>query len=274
MAPPDTSAPVEVLALVARLVEERAGLHYSAENLPIFADKAAVRAGEVGFETLLDYYYFLRYDPGGGAGLGALVNALVVHETYFFREEAPLRVAVRGLIAPIVRGGGRARVWCAACATGEEPVTLAVMLAHERLLDGVEIVASDVSERALARARAGVFWRRSLRALPLDAARWITLDGDRGTLRPHLVASIRWAQVNLVDPASVAALGAFDVILCRNVLIYFSDATVRSVVATLAGALRPGGRLVVGVSESLLRFGTLLRCEERGGSFFYAKDSP
>ncbi len=274
MAPPDTSAPVEVLALVARLVEERAGLHYSADNLAIFAEKAASRAGEVGFESLLDYYYFLRYDPGGGAELDALVNALVVHETYFFREEAPVRVAVREVIAPIVRAGGRARVWCAACATGEEPLTLAVMLAEEHLLGGVEIVASDVSERALARARGGVFWRRSLRALPPDAAGWIAVEGDRGTVRPDLVAAVRWAQVNLVDPASVMALGAFDVILCRNVLIYFSDATVRSVVATMAGALRPDGRLLVGVSESLLRFGTLLRCEERGGSFFYVKGAP
>lgn len=271
---PGTTESPEVLGLVARLVEERAGLHYGPESVALFADKAAARAREVGFDSLLEYYYLLRYDPGGGAELDALVESLVVHETYFFREPEPVRVALREVIAPAVRAGGRARVWCAACATGEEPLTLAMMLADEGLLSSVELVASDVSARALARARAGEFWRRSLRALPPEAHRWITVERDRGTVRRELIDAVRWERVNLIDRGAVAALGPFDLILCRNVLIYFSDEVVRAVVSSLADALRPGGRLLVGVSESLMRFGTLLRCEERGGSFLYAKDRP
>jgi chemotaxis protein methyltransferase CheR len=77
--------------------------------------------------------------------------------------------------------------------------------------------------------------------------------------------------LNLVDAQAVAALGTFDAILCRNVLIYFQDATARAVVDSLPRALVPGGRLRVGTSESLLRFGTALLCEERRGAFFYSK---
>ena len=84
--------------------------------------------------------------------------------------------------------------------------------------------------------------------------------------------AVTYRQLNLLDQTSVTTLGSFDLILCRNVLIYFSDETVHRVVTALCRALAPRGRLVVGASESLLRFGTLLHCEERGGAFFYARD--
>jgi chemotaxis protein methyltransferase CheR len=268
---PDASPPPEVVALVARLVEERAGLHYGPESVALFADKAAARAREVGFPALLDYYYFLHYDPAGRAELDTLVEALVVHETYFFREADALRVAVREYVAPAVRAAGSARVWCAACATGEEPLTLAMLLDDAGLLPAVELVASDVSASAVARAQRGEFFRRALRALPPESRRHLTVEDDRGVVRPELVAAVRWRRVNLIEPAAVAALGAFDLVLCRNVLIYFSEATVGAVVGSLAHALRPEGRLLVGVSESLLRLGTLLRCEERGGVFAYRR---
>ena len=82
-----------------------------------------------------------------------------------------------------------------------------------------------------------------------------------------------WRRVNLVDAAAVAALGAFDAILCRNVLIYFRDDTARRVVELLTSALVPGGHLLVGTSESLMRFGTALRCEERRSAFFYIRET-
>ncbi|MFP2963513.1 CheR family methyltransferase, partial [Myxococcus sp. 1LA] len=96
----------------------------------------------------------------------------------------------------------------------------------------------------------------------------------RPRVRPELVDAVDWRRVNLVDAAAVAQLGAFDAILCRNVLIYFQDDTARRVVSVLARALVPGGHLLVGTSESLMRFGTALTCEERRGTFFYTKAGP
>jgi chemotaxis protein methyltransferase CheR len=264
----------QVFAILSALIEERSGLHYGLDDVDMIADKLSTRAIEAGFESLLDYYYFLRYDESSKAELDALVEALVVNETYFFRELDPLKRVVSDFIEPLAASGARPRVWCAACSTGEEPLTLAMLLSERALLGKVDLIASDISARALARARSGEVGLRALRgAPPLDlVARYLTEGGGRQRVRRDLIEAIQWLRVNLVEPQAVARLGMFDVILCRNILIYFSDATVKGVLDSLAAALRPGGALFVGTSESLLRFGTLLSCEERGGVFFYRKE--
>ncbi|XXY41884.1 protein-glutamate O-methyltransferase CheR [Sorangium sp. So ce260] len=264
----------QVFAIFSALIAEKIGIHYDAGDRELLGDKLSVRALDAGFDSLLDYYYFLRYDPAGVAELDALIDALVVGETYFFRELAQLEVAVSELVAPRVAAGGRPRIWSAACSSGEEPFTIAMLLAERGLLDKVDLVASDISPRALSRARAGVFGPRSLRSNappPPFASRWLDVAPDRVVVRPELHAAIDWRRINLLDAPGVSSLGRFDVIVCRNVLIYFHDNTARWVVSNLAGALAAGGSLLVGVSESLLRLGTALSCEERGGVFFYRK---
>ncbi|WP_433935840.1 protein-glutamate O-methyltransferase CheR [Sorangium cellulosum] len=264
----------QVFAIFSALIAEKIGIHYEAGDRELLGDKVSVRAIEAGFDSLLDYYYFLRYDPAGAAEIDALVEALVVSETYFFRELPQLEVAIAELVAPRVAAGGRPRIWSAACATGEEPLTIAMLLAERGLLDKVEIVASDVSARALARARGGVYGPRSIRSNappPPFAGRWLQVAPDRVTVSAELQRAIDWRRINLLDAADVASLGQFDVIACRNVLIYFHDNTARWVVSNLSGALAAGGVLLVGVSESLLRLGTALSCEERGGVFMYRK---
>lgn len=262
----------QVFAILSGLVGERAGLHFDHNHLPIFADKVGARADELGFESLLDYYYFLRYDPEGPGELDRLIEGLVVHETYLFRELAPLEVMVSSLIVPAIQAWRRPRIWCAACATGEEPHTVAILLAARGILDQVDLVASDISESALERARSGQFRGRALRqSLPPFAEPWLDVDERGVTAQPRLTRSIDWCRINLVDRDAVATLGAFDVILCRNVLIYFDDPTARRVTEGLASVLRPGGALFVGVSESLLRLGTKLICEEQQGVFLYKR---
>jgi chemotaxis protein methyltransferase CheR len=262
--------------ILSRLVEERTGLHYAAGDQDIFSTKLLARAHEAGFDSPLDYYYFLRYDDRERREFDELVEALVVNETYFFREADALRFLCDDVLRPAVAKGRRPRVWCAACSTGEEPLTLAMLLADKELLGHVEIVASDISRRALERATAGVYGPRSLRAVTGEA-RWFDVspvDDGKRRVRSEIRAAVKWHRVNLFDADAVAALGGhFDVILCRNVLIYFDEDTIRAVVARLAGSLRDGGLLLVGASESLMRFGTVLTCEERGGSFFYRKAS-
>lgn len=261
----------QVFFILSSIVRERAGLHFDTSHAAIFAEKAAVRAADAGFESLLDYYYFLRYDPAGAAETERLVEALVVNETYLFRELPQLEVAIAGVPA-ILAAGRRPRIWCAACATGEEPLTLAMLLADRGCLDEVDLVASDISAQVLGRAREGRLGRRALRGeIPAFAAPWLQVSERDVTVDPRMRNAIDWRRVNLVDDTAVAALGMFDLIFCRNVLIYFSDETARQVVGRLAGALRPGGTLFVGISESLLRLGTALQCEEENGVFCYRK---
>jgi chemotaxis protein methyltransferase CheR len=267
------SASPPVFAILSSLVTAHAGLHYGIADQEVFIERVASRAVDAGFDSLLDYYYFLRYDPAGAAELEKLVDALVVNETFFFRELEPLRVAVSQILAPRVRAGRRPRVWSAACATGEEPLTLAMLLAEEGILRDVDIVASDISGRAIERARAGRFGRRSLRDPPdpILATRWVREEAGGLTVPAELRNAIDWRQMNLCDPASAASVAPCDVILCRNVLIYFGDDALVGVLRRLADALAPDGALFVGISESLLRFGNLLNCEEKNQVFFYRK---
>jgi chemotaxis protein methyltransferase CheR len=263
----------QVFAITARLIEEGAGLHFDARNLEVLAEKLSDRAVELGLDSLLDYYYFLRYDDRGGSELATLVETLVIHETYFFRERESLQVLVETILPELLRTRPRVRIWSSACATGEEPYTVAMLVAGAGLLDRVDIVASDISEKALAKARAAVYAGRSLRAVSADAPPAHLRPETAGRVRvdDELRKRIQWARVNLIDRAAVVALGRFDVIVCRNVLIYFADDTVTRVAANLCEALADDGWLAVGTSESLLRFGTMFACQERGGAFFYRK---
>jgi chemotaxis protein methyltransferase CheR len=261
----------QLFAIFSQLVENECGLHYSNNDRSLFESKLVSQALSLGYESLLDYYYRLRYDDPDGVERRALVQALVVHETYLFREAVALEALCDHYLADTIRNRGAARVWSAACSTGEEPTTLAILLAHRGLLDKVEIVASDVSATAVAKARTGTFGRRALRdgrphAL---AERYVVQTPTGVAAAPAIRDSIRYSVVNLLDPDRIRDLGAFDAILCRNVLIYFRDAQIVKIVDRLTEQLHPGGVVVVGVSESLMRFGTRLACEERGGAFFY-----
>jgi chemotaxis protein methyltransferase CheR len=263
------SAPV--LAILSPLIEERLGLFFQAEDSELLAEKISPRARELGLDSLLDYYYFLRYDPGAEAELLLLAEALVVNETYFGREADQLNALLDELLPVLLESRPRVRIWSAACSTGEEPLGLCGMLQARGLLGKVEVLASDVSQRVLDRAKLGRFWGRSLRALPLAAERWLKFDGQVAVVSPELLRAVTWRRVNLTDSRAVAALGSFDVILCRNVLIYFRDATIEALARRFEASLTPGGYLLVGASESLLRFGLNFQCEEHRGAFFYRK---
>ncbi|MBB4617821.1 CheR family methyltransferase [Sphingomonas abaci] len=190
-------------------------------------------------------------DPGIG---DRIVDALVNGESSFFRDSAVFDQLVEA-VAEHEAAGHRVRLWSAGCATGQEPLSLAMIFAERQADQGAampEIVASDVSEQALARARAGRFTQFEIqRGLPIRRMmRWFEGDGGDWQARPDLVRLIQFRRQNLV--ADRAPPGRFDLILCRNVLIYLSPATKARVFETLAQALRPGGTLVLGAGETVI----------------------
>src|SRR5688500_1232346 len=117
-----------VFSILSTLIEDRSGLCYGNADRDLLALRLAERAAKTGFDSLLEYYYFLRYDPQSEAEFEALINLLVVNETFFFRELAPLEVLVSQVVAPLAQTGKMPRIWCAACSTGAEPLTLAMLL--------------------------------------------------------------------------------------------------------------------------------------------------
>jgi chemotaxis protein methyltransferase CheR len=190
-----------------------------------------------------------------------LVNSLTVNETYFYREEHQLRCLARDLLPEIIRGRGPGdllRIWSMPCSTGEEPYSVALwLLENWPLVDAyhVEIVGSDIDSRALAGALRAEYGERSLGRLPLSVLTDYFEPARGGTRRliRDLRESVTFTQANLIDAESMAAQGRFDVIFCRNVLIYFDEASRRAAAGQLWSALNPGGFLCLGHSESMAR---------------------
>jgi chemotaxis protein methyltransferase CheR len=264
--------PPPVVVLLQRLVEERFGLRYADADLPALVERVGARSRAAGCASLGEYYGRLREDhPDEWA---ALADHLVVGETYFFREVPPLEMLVEREILPRIRAGRPVRVWSAGCSTGEEALTMAALLAERHCIDQVALWGTDLSASAVERARRGRHPPSALRvpAVPEVARRWMARapDGSVDVAR-ELIGRVRWQPVNLLDAGAVRGLGAFDVILCRNVFIYFSERATRTVMANLTESLCPGGVLAVGISESLHRFSPALACEEHEGVFYYRK---
>lgn len=264
--------------LLRDLIHERTGLFFDNGKGDILTDKLSPLVIERGFTSLLDYYYLLKYDEAAQDEWRSVMNALSVPETYFWREMDQVRALVETVVprwfaAP---GAGPLKVWSAACATGEEPLTIAMALDEAGWLGRapVEIHASDASTAAVEKARRGIYRERSFRNLPAGLrAKYFTQEGETKTWRvdPKLHTLIKWGVVNLMDEAEVAPLAAANVIFCRNVFIYFSGQSISRTVRAFAAHIRPPGHLFVAASESLLRLAEDFELQEIGNAFVYVR---
>ena len=264
--------------LLRDLIHERTGLFFDNGKGDILADKLSPLVIERGFTSLLDYYYLLKYDEAAQGEWLNVMNALSVPETYFWREMDQVRALVEWVVPRWFAepGAGPLRVWSAACATGEEPLTIAMALDQAGWLGRapVEIYASDASPAAIEKARRGVYRERSFRNLPAELrARYFTQEGATKTWRvdARLHAAVRWGVVNLMDEAEVAPRASANVIFCRNVFIYFSGQSIGRTVRTFAAHIRPPGYLFVAASESLLRLTEDFELQETGNAFVYVR---
>ncbi|MBI1684974.1 CheR family methyltransferase [Caulobacter hibisci] len=216
------------------------------------------RLAATGAADLGDYLAHLRTDPGERQ---ALVNAFTVNETYFYREEHQLTCLGRSLLPDLVatrRAGDKVRIWSMPCSTGEEAYSIALwLLENWRMVDAynIEIVGSDIDTQALEAARAGLFGERSLARLPQSVrdAYFEPARRHRWKIIDDLRESVTFTAANLMDGPGLRDQGTFDVIFCRNVLIYFDDASRAVAARNLYDRLSPGGYLCLGHTESMSR---------------------
>ncbi len=265
--------PVGVFVILRDLIRDRIGVSFDDDKRDLLVAKLTDRVRGLGLASFLDYFYLLKYDPAAGDEWPRLTDALSVQETYFWREVEQVRALADVLVpAHVAAGRGPVRVWSAACATGEEPLTVAMALTEAGWFDraDVEVWASDVSGAALDKARAGVYRERSFRALPPALrAKYFTPEDGGWRVAPELHSRVRYVRANLLEPADTALLATAPFVFCRNVFIYFSAATVARVVRHLAGRMPRPAHLFVGASESLLRATAEFELEEVGGAFVY-----
>lgn len=275
--PSDLGLSSSALPLLRDLVHDRLGLFYDPTRYDALADRLAPLVVEAGFASFLDYFYLLKYDDNASREWLRVMDALSVTETYFWREIDQLRAVVDVIVPALLRErpGAPVQIWSVPCATGEEPLTIAMLLEEAGLFarGAIEIHASDASPAALEKARAGRFRERSFRNLPPHLRlKYFRRDGDAWVIAPALHARVTsWTTVNLRCEGEVAAHARVPIVVCRNVFIYFSPDAVRRVVEQFARVMPAPGYLCVGASESLLKITTAFELEDVGGAFVYVK---
>ena len=203
-------------------------------------------------------YLALISEPEGTEERQRLINALTVNETSFMRERYQFRCLTVSLLPELMarqRRGEPLRIWCIPSSSGEEPYSIAMHLQEtlsEPTLRGIHITASDISTRILERASRGLYSTHSVRNLPPEwTDRYFTHTPLGYQIAPALQRQGAFTRVNLSDPADMRQAGTFDVIFCRNLLIYFDETSRREAAERLFHALNPGGFLCLGHSESM-----------------------
>lgn len=262
--------------LLRDLIHDRTGLFFDDSKINLLVDKLAPLVVERGFDSLLDYFYLLKYDAGSDDEWRRVIDALTVQETYFWREMDQIHGLAEEVLPQLVAKSPAlpVRIWSAACATGEEPLTIAMRLNESGWFEkaDIEIYASDASGAALERARKGSYRERSFRALPAHLKeKYFTPDGREWLVSPDIGKKIRWTRANLMEPGETSILSIVSIIFCRNVFIYFSPDAVRRVVASFAGKMITPAFLFVGAAESLLKATDDFELEEIGNAFVYVK---
>jgi chemotaxis protein methyltransferase CheR len=266
------------LPLLRDLIHERTGLFFDNGRYETLFDRIAPLVIGRGLRSILDFYYLLKYDDGSAAEEWRnVMDALAVNETYFWREVDQMQALASRVMPELARRalGRPVRIWSAPCATGEEPLSLAMALNEAGWFDRVpiEIHASDGSAAAIRRAQTGRYRDRAFRTLPVAMReKYFTRTGDAWTPCPELAARIAsWSVVNLMHEQETARFATSPVIFCRNAFIYFSPESVKHVVEHFADRMPTPGYLFVGASESLLRVTDRFVLQEIDGAFAYGK---
>jgi chemotaxis protein methyltransferase CheR len=267
----------------ARLLHETAGLSFDDSRRDSLAYSVAERMQQTEQADVASYLALLR-GPGGTDERQSLLDEVTIPETHFFRNPPQIRALRTHVLPELLRqatGRRSLRIWSAGCATGEEPYTIAMLL--RELLPAssewdIKVVATDVSRRALAAAERGEYSERAfVMTEPLDLARWFVLDTTSRTfvVRDEVRELVEFRHHNLVTEPPPFEPGVVDLVLCRNVTIYFDRETTRMLMSRLHDRLRDGGYLFLGHAETLWQISDDFALVPLGDAFVYRRvDGP
>ena len=248
----------DVFRQVRDFIYEKTGI-YVPDNKKYFLENRLSRIiKEKNFRNYEDYLNFLRFSSNK-TDIAKLFDAVTTNETFFFREPQQFEVLANQLIPQILKenaqlGRKDIKIWSAACSTGEEPYTIAMILLEKAETSSIkkEIYASDISETVLMSARKGIYGSYAVRNIPpVYMAKYFKESGGLYILSEQVKSMVKFMNINLIDEKGVKQLKGIDVVFCRNVLIYFDDKSKKKAVSLIYDVLRPKGYLFVGISESL-----------------------
>ena len=265
------------LKLLTDLIQERFGLTFNGIRLEILESRLRPRLRDLHLSSVRDYYQYLKFHPDRESEYARLPAMVTNNETYFFRETHQFDLLIQHVI-PQRRAelrGRPLRFLSAGCSSGEEPYSLSIALHNAGLpLAGVswEIDACDLNPERVARAQEALYAEGSLRACDADARRrYFSAEPGGFRLKEKYRRGVRCFHANLLAPNGLLGWPLYDAILCRNLLIYFSDEAFGSLIGLFSRCLVPGGYLLLGHSESLLDRKTAFVSAMLGGAVVYRK---
>lgn len=270
------------LTLFQDYLHHHSGLHFDRGNVRLLERGLMRRMRALNLESYRQYHDYLARFAESRRELAKLLSLLTVGETYFFRFLPQFQALVRSVFPDLIaRLGGKRplRIWSAGCSTGEEPYSLAMLLAQHfpRVAEGgMEILATDINKKALDKAREGLYGPRALRVTdPVYRERYFRRVGGSFQINDEIRRMVRFAYLNLQTgdyPSPAEGTADVDLLFCRNVMIYFRPETVRRIIERFSRCLVPGGYLFLGHSETLSQIsGSFSRLSQAGGFYYRLK---
>ena len=261
------------------LIYRDLGLYFEDAKVYFLSKRVERRMRSLGMDQVSDYLFHLRFTEGPRE-MQELANLITTNETYMFREYEQL-ATFSDFCLPLLleqklkSGNRRLRIWSAGCASGDEPYTLAIIL--REVIDDfsrwkIQLTATDISQNALKTARRGLYSERSIKDVPtIYLNKYFKLKDNLYQLLPPIIDYVDFQHANLLDRKVASELDGLDFVFCRNVLIYFDDISARKVVDSFYDALRPGGFILLGHSESVGRITSAFKLERMGDMLVYMK---
>lgn len=267
----------ETFVQFREFIYEQTGIAFQDNQKYLLESRLQPRLKQHKLATYEDYYQYLRFDTYRDKELEALYELITTNETYFYRDIPQLDTFMHTIVPAVMeanKASRQLRLWSAACSTGDEPYTLAMMLLEHPPLAGwsIDILATDISDAVLKKARTGLYGAHTLRHVPHALKRkYFSEQKGQFALHAEVKSHVKFMNLNLYDSARLKLVRGLDVVFCRNCLIYFDDKAKQRIVADLQAALKPNGYLVIGFSESLTNMSRLFRPLHAGRSVVYQK---
>jgi chemotaxis protein methyltransferase CheR len=255
----------------------KTGIQFEATKRYFVDKRLEERIELTGNADFRSYFMMLRFEASGEE-LQHLTNLMTVNETYFFREEYQFQCLVRSILPDLIKrkkDDSPIRIWAIPSSSGEEPYSIALYLLEywAGINDwDVEIISSDIDTKILGEARKGLYSERSVQHLPETLLRKYFKRSAAGyQICDELREAVEFTRVNLSERADTRAYRGFDVVFCRNLLIYFDDASRKAAAETFYDAMKPGSFICLGHSESMSRFSSLYKVRKFPEAIVYQK---
>ena len=252
----------DVFRLIRDFVKDYCGIYFDDDSRYLLEKRLSRRVQTHHFSNFREYYRYLLYNKNRDEELASIIDIITVNETYFFREQNQLKTLSEEILPEIRetnKGKKRLRIWSAGCSTGEEPYTVAMLVLEKGHFKNwnVEIFGSDINQRVLQVARSGTYRKNSFRTTdPYFLRRYFKEENGLSRISDSVKQYVNFTHLNLLDPFKVKLVGTMDIVLCRNVLIYFDHSSRKKVIEMFYERLADGGYLLLGHAESLINLST------------------